>query len=422
MAPERAPLRVAIDARIADGGAGGVQQLLMGLASGLARLPGDEEYRYLVRPDLGLQWLEPYLRDRREFLPVDGAGASSAARSALDRFPAARRIAQSAFRTIRSLGPYHLPSSDGRIESAGVGVMHFALPMGFRTATPSIYQVYDLQHLHFPEYFDRHVFRARESAYRALCDQAAAVVVMSRWGRDDVVERYGIPREKLHVVNWAPILDTYPVPTAEDLASARTRLDSPDAFALFPAVTWRHKNHLRLLDAVAVLRGRGLRVDLVCSGQQNEFFPTIERRMRELGLAAQVRFVGYVSPLELRCLYRLARLLVFPSRFEGGGMPIFEAFHSDLPIAASRATCIPEQVGDAAVLFDADDADDMAGAVERLWLDGTLRASLAERGRARIARFSWERTARHYRALYRLAGNRPLDAADRELLASEPLI
>ena len=422
MAPERTPLRVAIDARIADGGAGGVQQLLMGLASGLARLPGEEEYRYLVRPDLGLGWLVPYLKDRRELLPAEGAGAGSPARSALERLPAASRIARSAFRTIRSLGPYRLPPSDGRIEAAGAGVMHFALPMGFRTEIPSVYQVYDLQHLHFPEYFDRHVFRARESTYRVLCDQAAVVVVMSRWGRDDVAEQYGIPREKLHVVNWAPILDTYPVPAAGDLASAHTRLGLPDAFAFFPAVTWRHKNHLRLLDAIAVLKGRGLRVDLVCSGQKNEFFPVIERRMQQLGLDGQVRFVGYVSPLELQCLYRLARLLVFPSRFEGGGMPIFEAFHSGLPIAASRATCIPEQVGDAGVLFDADDADGMAEAIERLWVDGALRSSLAERGRARIARFSWERTARHYRALYRLAGDRPIDAADRELLGSDPLI
>jgi len=417
----RAPLRVCLDARLADGGGGGVQQLLMGLAGGLARLPGDEEYRYLVRPDLGSAWLEPYLRDPGQTIAVDPGGRAPA-RATLDRFPAARRLAQAAYRAVRSLGRYRVPPSDGRIEAAGVDVMHFSLPMGFTTSVPSLYQVFDLQHLHFPEYFDRHTFRAREAIYRTLCARAEAVVVMSRWVRQDVLERYGLPAAKLHVVNWAPIVDTYPVPGPDDLADVRARFGLPEAFAFFPAVTWRHKNHLRLLEALRILRDRGLRVDLVCSGQQNEFFPTLERRVDRLGLRGQVRFVGYVTPLQLQGLYRLARLMVFPSKFEGGGMPVFEAFHAGLAIAASTATCIPDQVGDAGLLFDPDDPAAIASALERLWLDEGLRATLADRGRERIARFSWERTARHYRALYRRLGGRPLPPEDEALLAAPPIV
>ncbi len=184
-----------------------------------------------------------------------------------------------------------VPLSDGRIETAGIDVMHFTFPFGFATEVPSICQVFDLQHLHFPEYFDRHTFRAREATYRGLCARARVVVVMSRWVKGDLVERYGLPSEKVHVVNWAPIVDTYPVPGPVDLAAARAKYGLPDAFAFYPAVTWRHKNHLRLLEALAVLRDRGLRVDLVCSGLKNDFFRAIDARVGNRGVVLAARLL-----------------------------------------------------------------------------------------------------------------------------------
>ncbi|HET7928778.1 MAG TPA: glycosyltransferase, partial [Actinomycetota bacterium] len=125
---------------------------------------------------------------------------------------------------------------------------------------------------------------------------------------------------------------------------------------------------------------------------------------------------GYVSPLELQCLYRLARFLVFPTLFEGGGMPVFEAFAAGVPVAASDVTCIPRQAGDAALLFNPREPAGIADAMIRLWADGALRAELVRRGRERVARFTWDRTARTYRALYRELTGRPLTTADRDLL------
>jgi glycosyltransferase involved in cell wall biosynthesis len=154
-------------------------------------------------------------------------------------------------------------------------------------------------------------------------------------------------------------------------------------------------------------------VPTVFSGHRTDAFPAIERRVRELRLEDQVRFLG---PSELKAVYRMARLVAFPSRFEGFGMPVVEAFRLGVPVACSSTTSLPEVAGDAALLFDPGDPDAIAAAIRRLWTDEALRVELVQRGRERVQRFSWDGVARRCRALYRMVGRRPLDLADRTLL------
>jgi glycosyltransferase involved in cell wall biosynthesis len=417
-------LRVCLDARLEEGVSGGVQQFVIGLARGLSQLgDADDEYLFLASPDSS-GWLRPYLTGACRLLPVQEGGVSRAAvrgaRRILPRWLRARggRVLD---RVLESLRPVRVPVSDGTIERAGVDVMHFTVQAGFLTEVPSIYQPYDLQHLHLPRHFPAAQRRWRETVYPALCRKASRVAVMSRWVKNDVVRQYHLAPEKVQIVSWAPVLEAYPVPGAADLDLARAKFRLPVAFAFYPAQTFRHKNHIGLLEALALLRDRrGLVVPAVFSGTLNEFFPAIRRRVRELRLDDQVRFLGYVSPLELQCLYRLCTLLAFPSRFEGGGMPIQEAFSTGVAVACSNVTCLPEQVGDAALLFDPGDVGAIASALERLWRDPELRGALAAKGRARVAPFTWSRTARVYRALYRLVGGRSLTDEDRAALAEPP--
>ena len=135
----------------------------------------------------------------------------------------------------------------------------------------------------------------------------------------------------------------------------------------------------------------------------------------------QAIFPGFVTPLELRALYELARLLVFPSRFEGWGLPIGEAFSAGLPVASSNATSLPDLVGDAGLLFDPDDTAQISDSMLRLWTDSELRADLAERGRRRAELLDFGHTAKLLRADYRRIGQRGLSEEDRALLASPPL-
>jgi glycosyltransferase involved in cell wall biosynthesis len=297
------------------------------------------------------------------------------------------------------------------------------MQVGFRTSIPSIFQPQDLQHVHLPEFFSPETLAERNVIYRALADQAAMVVVNSRWGKRDLMDSFGLPDDKVRIIPYAPVIQAYAQPSAADIAETRTRLGLPETFALYPAKAWPHKNHLRLLEALRILRDKsGLVVPIVFTGHQGGFdIPVLEEAAR-LGVAEQVIFAGFVDPMELRSLYRLARLLVFPSLFEGWGMPILEAFAAELPVACSTVTCLPDVTGGAARLFDPRDPAEIAAAIGDLWTDESLRTDLAHRGLARASLFSWERTARMFRAQYRLLADRALTEEDRELIGAEPLV
>jgi glycosyltransferase involved in cell wall biosynthesis len=267
-----------------------------------------------------------------------------------------------------------------------------------------------------PEFFDARERDKRDLMLRSFCEQAKVVSVTSSWVKRDLIEQYGLPAEKVAVVPLTGSLGAYPTPGDADLTRVRESFKLPEAFVFYPAQTWPHKNHLALLEALAELRRRGMVVPLVCSGHQNEYFGTIQKRIAELGLSGHVRFIGFVSPVELQCMYRLCRCVCIPTLFEAASGPLNEAFMAGAAAACSNVTSLPEQAGDAAVVFDPRNVAEIAAAVERLWTDAGLRRVLAERGKARVARFTWERAARHFRALYRRGGGWGVTAGDREVL------
>jgi glycosyltransferase involved in cell wall biosynthesis len=408
------PLRVCIDAR-ATPEAGGVRQALIGLAAGLAELGGNDEYRFLVF-DSEQEWLRPYVPDARNIIPQPEPRVSLGRRllrGAAGRSGALRRLAARSSGSVKVA----VPELDEAVARTGADCVHLAMPFGFRTRLPTVYTVYDLQHLHFPEYFHPATDLRRETAYRALCEQAAAVTTLSHWGRLDLLEHYDVEPERVFAAGLASVLSLYPTPDDETIAAVHDRFDLPPQFAFFPANTWPHKNHLTLLEALATLRGRGLDIPLVCSGVKTDFFVTIHARVRELGLADSVRFLDYVGPTEIHALYRLCRCVVFPTKFEGWGMPLTEALAAGRPAACSAIPPLLEQTKDAAVMFDPDDPIAIAEAIEQVWTDDTLRRELIQKGAAEAASMSWTKTALLYRALYRRVAGRPLTGEDTGALA-----
>jgi glycosyltransferase involved in cell wall biosynthesis len=129
-----------------------------------------------------------------------------------------------------------------------------------------------------------------------------------------------------------------------------------------------------------------------------------------------------VPAADLNALYRLARAVVVPTRFEAASGPLWEAFQAGTPAACSNVTSLPDQAGDAALLFDPDRVDQIADAVRALWTDDALRATLVERGTANIKRFSWDLTARTYRAWYRKLAGRTLNPVDLALIEAPALL
>lgn len=418
MSPTGRALRVCIDARVAAGVSGGVQQTIMGLASALSSLEdGPERYLFLAREGEA-DWLEPRLGGPSTLLAtLDGPARAVTPRDVVRALIQRFRLTPLADAVYRQVMPVRIPGTPPEVERSGADVVHFTVQNGFRTSLPSIYVPHDLQHLHLPHLFDRWERRRRAAYYRPLCEQARIVVALSRWGKRDLVSRFGLPDHKVRVVGWAPIVSTYPQPAPDEVARAISRLGLAPGFALFPAQTWKHKNHLTLLAALALLRDRRrLVIPTVFCGHENRHAAVIERAIARLGLGGEVKMVGFIGEADLQALYRACRLLVYPSRFEGFGMPLLEAFAAGIPVASSDATCLPEIADGAAVLFPPDDVSAMAEAIRSAWTDESLRATLVSRGLERVKAFTWDRTARTYRALYRLVADRPLGSGDQALL------
>ncbi len=410
--------RVVLDARLRDGEWGGVQQFVIGLAASLPAHAGDDLALSVLAYDGGWNWLQPYLGDRYGVISAGKAPWASPLRRRLRQIAALRRLWQG---MKRSSGA-GIPASSGALEAARPALVHFTHQSAFRTQLPSIYQPWDLQHVHLPQFFTKAEIARREAWYAAFCQQASAVVVASSWARQDIARHFGLAADKVFVIPAASVLEAYPTPSDAQLRQARAQHRLPERFIYYPAQTWPHKNHIALLEALALLRDqRGVRVPVVFTGKRTDHAPAIDAVVQRRGLAGQVHWLGYTDTLTVASLYRLCAAVVFPSLFEGWGLPVSEAMQAGAPVACSTATSLPDLVGDAALTFSPHDPTQIAEAVLRLWQDDALRAALAERGRARSQLFTWERAARAYAALYRRLLGLP-QPNDDHILLENPLI
>ena len=423
---EGRPMRVAVGAELVPGQSlGGIEQITLGLVSALGRLDdGDEEYLIISHRDAP-DWLTSYLGPNQRIVvgPSAPVEAWELAKRALGPL---RRPLRSIWRLTRGLpgprrhGPPTVDSvseSDGFYERLNADVIHFPYQRYIRTKLPMVYNPHDLQHLHFPEYFRKDEIRWRELLYRSGCDLAKVVVVASQWAKDDLVRRYDLAAEKVEVIPWAAPTEAYPDVTKDILAEVTARYGLGEPFALYPASTWPHKNHIYLLQALARLRDqRGLRVRMVCTGYQTSDWHSVESQLRASSLGNQVDFLGVVRPVDLRALYRLAQFVIIPSVFEPFSVPVLEAWHEGVPIACSEVAGLPEQTNGAALLFDPHSVDGIVAALQRMATDETFRQELRNKGAQRYQELSWDRTAKMFRAVYRRAAGYPLSEEDRRLV------
>jgi glycosyltransferase involved in cell wall biosynthesis len=409
----RGPLRVAIIARLPPGEGGGVEQAIMGTVAALGKLTDGNEQYVVVTDPATPPWLERY------------AGPNT--RIVSPETPQWRRYARRVLRPVlpfiedvthrRATARQDIDPPNAFVESLRPDVVHFPYQQLHRTTAPSIFNPQDIQHVHRPEFFDAATLAYRRRMYPLWCGAATKVEVPSSASKEDLVRHLGVSSEKVLVIRKAaPTTLAEPV-DASMLSRCRAEYHLPDAFLLFPAQTWQHKNHIRLFEALAQLRDEhDVRLPLVCTGRQNTFWPVLRAKLAELRLTEQVRFLGFIPADDVRALYHLAEVTVFPTLFEGGGFPLLEAFQEGSPLACSNLPVLTAQAGDAALYFDPTSREDIARALRRLHNDPALRDQLRERGKARAGRYSWNHTARTYRALYRMLASRALTGEDTLLL------
>lgn len=258
----------------------------------------------------------------------------------------------------------------------------------------SLVTVHDLGYLHEPG-----SHRALDRLYLDLSNRhharaAARLLAISRATRDDLVRRYGVPEERITVTHLAAGEAFRPVEDAAIVAAVRQRYGAGPEYLLYVGTLQPRKNLARLIRSFARVAAGHPGLQLVLAGKQGWLYGEILAEAQRLGLAGRVLFPGYVDEADLPALYSGALAFVFPSLYEGFGMPGLEAMACGAPVVASNVSSLPEVVGDAGLLVDPTDEAALAAALERVCGDAALRAGLRQRGLARARLFSWERCAR----------------------------
>jgi glycosyltransferase involved in cell wall biosynthesis len=291
----------------------------------------------------------------------------------------------------------------GALRADGVDLLHAPVNVGPLVRTcPLVVTVHDLSFLLYPE-----TFRPMQRLYHSVLARwtarhAERIIAVSESTRADLVRLFGVPAERVAVVpnGVAPSYRTLP---ASEVEAFRRCQGLPERFLLCVGTMEPRKNMPRLLEALARVPEAP---PLVVCGGRGWYYDTIYATIERLGLRERVHLAGFIAQAELPLWYNAATWFVYPSLYEGFGLPALEALACGTPAIVSRTSSLPEVVGDAAILVDPEDVDGLASALACALQDVDLAAALREAGPRRAAAFSWSRTAEGTAALYRavLAG------------------
>lgn len=279
---------------------------------------------------------------------------------------------------------------------------HFNLPLA--APHPSVVTVQDLTPLATRDYFERHGTVKRwyfREALRSSSARASRIIVPSRTTADSLSSLIPSARAKLAIIADAADESFRTAPSAGDLDAARQAI-GPGQFLLYVGSSRPHKNLEALLRAFARVAPH-VPHRLVLGGQAVGDVSSLRRLARELGIGERIEWVGYVDPIRLRCLYRLADAFVLVSLVEGFGLGVVESLASGTPVVVSAGGASADVAGDAGLLVDPRSIDSIADGLRRICLDAGLRERLRGRGRERARAFTWERVAELTVDVYRKA-------------------
>lgn len=294
------------------------------------------------------------------------------------------------------------------IRRAGVDFMHylhFNVPLA--APRPFIVTIHDLILSKYPtpraSTLEPFTYWLKQLAYRVVIRRAVSrserVLTVTESTKRDIMEHFDVTADRITV--------TYE--GFDRLGDGRTDghveqygIRSP--YLLCVGNAYPHKNLERLVDAVALVRSRGFAVQLVLVGREDFFYRRLKEFVTRKGHAPFVRFTGYVDDGTLGALYRGAALCVFPSLYEGFGLPGLEAMANRVPVVAARASCFPEVYGNAAEYFDPMDVGDMARVMAQVLSDRSVADTLRDRGSRRIGDFDWLRMATQTLSVYNTVG------------------
>jgi len=265
---------------------------------------------------------------------------------------------------------------------------------------PSVVTIYDLSFIHYPQRLQpwRRLYLRWGTTFSAR--RASRVIAISASTKRDIVGLLGVAEDKVDVIPCGVDEDFRAVDRQEQLEELRKKRRLPPRMLLFVGTIEPRKNLTTLLRSYALLRERIQPPPLVIAGAKGWQHEEVFSLVQELGLPDELLFPGFIPRDELPLWYNAADLFVYPSLYEGLGLPPLEAMACGTPVVTSDTSSLPEVVGDSGLLVDPTDAEEIALAMERLLTDSTLRDELTSKGLKRARAFTWHRTARETVEVY----------------------
>lgn len=304
-----------------------------------------------------------------------------------------------AINKLMTMGHLRVTSSHARqltktLAKHNVDMVHYLLSTipatDFSFKVPFVLTFHDMQHEFQPENFSANELIQRRGAFKPSTERADKIIAISNDVARSLTQKFKTPSKKITVIYEAGDISKTPKEVS----------NLPKEYMFYPAADWKHKNHVRLLEAVAKLNKDGFEAQLVLTGFRSERAAVIQKSINELGIEHLVTDLGPVTSDELAYVYRHAKMLICPSRFEGFGLPPLEAMSIGVPVACSNTTSLPEIVGDAAETFNPDSIDEIVASISKVWNDKTYRAKLIAAGKKQAAKFSWQRMAEETHKVY----------------------
>lgn len=290
----------------------------------------------------------------------------------------------------------------------------FTAPLYAQTGVPAVCTIHDLQYRTYPEFFAPEEVANRDRNFVDACRQATMLAAVSNYSRDSAMGHGGVNPDRIRTIYLRTAQRV--LQADEDPTAILSRLGlSAGRYMIYPANFWRHKNHEMLFTAFGIAAVNGLAHDmkLVCTGAPGSRQAWLEQAAASMGLAERIVFPGFIPTHEFRLLMTHCSAVIFPSLYEGFGLPVIESMVAGAPVACSNATSLPEVAADAALLFDPRIPTQIASAMITISSDESLRTRLAQAGRQRAAEFTdSRRMALEYLSLFEQAINNPGKSTD----------
>jgi glycosyltransferase involved in cell wall biosynthesis len=260
---------------------------------------------------------------------------------------------------------------------------------------PFVFTFHDMQERYYPAFFSRYERIIRWLNNRTLAKSATKIICESSFVKNDIVKFTGVEETKINIIQSPPPEEFLNYKFEErQFEVVKEKYNLPPKFIFYPAQCWFHKNHIKLVEAFNVVSRQIDDVYLILTGSQQNNYNNLIQRIDELSLNDKVRHLGYIDYKDLPYFYKMSQFLIMPTLFESVSIPIYEAFALEVPVCSSDVVALPEQVGDAGVIFEAHNINDMANKMLMYLKDENFRLEKAKKGFERVVDFNHEEYAK----------------------------